>query len=110
MALYMEKPWRPLTAAEVATIPGQLGVYEIADRDGSILKLGMANALTKFGLKEALGKELAARGDGFQFRLEINMQYTTRYKELLLVHEARHGAPPPENDEPVGRYGRLSPA
>jgi hypothetical protein len=45
-----------------------------------------------------------------QFRVEVNQQYHTRFRELLMVHQADHGQLPPANaeDPPIG-LGRLSP-
>ncbi len=36
------------------------------------------------------------------------MQYLTRHRELLMLHQADHGRIPPENDPPP-RLGRLHP-
>ena len=34
LRLRLDKPWRPLTAEVVDRLPGQLGVYQIADAKG----------------------------------------------------------------------------
>ena len=108
MAIRLTKPWRSLDAGEVARVPGQLGVYEIAARDGRVMVIGVAGGRSRFGLRGELGAELARRGPGFRFRVEVNSQYHTRFRELLMVHQADHGALPPENDPPPG-LGRLRP-
>lgn len=109
MAIRLTKPWRALEADEVARLPGQLGVYEVAGADGGALLIGAAGGRSRFGLRGALEAELARRGPGFRFRVEVNMQYHTRYLELLMLHRADHGALPPENEAPPG-LGRLRPA
>lgn len=109
--LRLDKPWRPLTAEEIARLPGQLGVYQVADAAGAILSIGQAGARAPFGLRSELGRELADRGPGHQFRVEVNQQYRTRWFELLMVHKADHGSLPPDNAKnPPPNLGRLSPS
>lgn len=110
MVVRLTKPWRPLDETEVEKLTGHLGVYEIADAEGRILHIGFAGGRSLFGLRQLLGEELSARGSvGYQFRCEINMQYTTRQRELLMTHRADHGALPPEDLAMAERIGRLSP-
>ena len=109
VAIRMTKTWRALEASEVARLPGQLGVYQVGDRAGEVLFIGVAGGRSRFGLRGELDAELARRGPGFRFRVEVNTQYHTRYRELLMLHRADHGALPPENDPPPG-LGRLQPA
>jgi len=109
--LRLDKPWRQLTADEAARLPGQLGVYQIADAQGAVLYIGQAGARSPFGLRSELQRELKERGTGYQFRVEVNMQYRTRWFELLMVHKADHGSLPPGNaNNPPPALGRLSPA
>ncbi len=107
--LRLDKPWRPLTAEELARLPGQLGVYQVADATGAILFIGQAGARATFGLRSELQRELAERGAGHQFRVEVNMQYRTRWFELLMVHKADHGSLPADNAKNPPPLGRLSP-
>jgi hypothetical protein len=107
--LRLDKPWRPLTAEQIARLPGQLGVYEIADAAGGIVYIGQAGARATFGLRSELQRELTERGAGHQFRVEVNQQYRTRWFELLMVHQADHGALPPDNARNPPPLGRLSP-
>lgn len=110
MSVRLDKPWRELTAAAVEALPGQLGVYQIGDDDGRILYIGFAGGRSLFGLRGELEGQLAARPDGAKFRYEVNQQYTTRYRELLMVHVADHGRLPADNaDNPPPNLGRLSP-
>ena len=62
MAIRLNKPWRALGNAEVASLPGQLGVYEIADGNGGVRFIGMAGGRSLFGLRGELQRELDARG------------------------------------------------
>ena len=107
--LRLDKPWRPLTAEEIARLPGQLGIYQIADAVGTMLYIGQAGARAPFGLRSELQRELAERGSGQQFRVEVNQQYRTRWFELLMVHQADHGSLPPDNAKNPPPLGRLSP-
>jgi hypothetical protein len=109
--LRLDKPWRPLTAEEAGRLPGQLGVYQIADAKGAVLYIGQAGARATFGLRSELQREFAERGPGCQFRVEVNMQYRSRWFELLMVHKADHGSLPPDNARnPPPNLGRLSPS
>jgi hypothetical protein len=109
--LRLDKPWQPLGPEETARLPGQLGVYQIADAKGAVLYIGQAGARTPFGLRSELQRELKERGPGCRFRVEVNMQYRSRWFELLMVHKADHGALPPDNEKnPPPNLGRLSPA
>ena len=108
--LRLDKPWRPLSAEEAARLPGQLGVYQVADAAGTILYIGQAGARSPFGLRSELQRELQDRGTGHQFRVEVNMQYRTRWFELLMVHKADHDSLPADNARNPPPLGRLSPA
>ena len=109
--LRLDKPWKPLTAEEAQRLPGQLGVYQIADAQGAILFIGEAGARSPFGLRSELQRELKERGAGCQFRVEVNQQYRSRWFELLMVHKHDHGSLPPDNAKnPPPVLGRLSPA
>ena len=110
LRLRLDKPWKPLTAEEAGRLPGQLGVYQIADAESRILFIGEAGARSPFGLRSELQRELAERGAGCQFRVEVNQQYRTRWFELLMVHQADHGSLPTDNAKnPPPALGRLSP-
>jgi len=108
--LRLDKPWRPLTAEEATRLPGQLGVYQVADAQGTIVFIGQAGARSAFGLRSELQREFRERGAGYQFRVEVNMQYRTRWFELLMVHKADHGSLPADNAKDPPPLGRLSPA
>ncbi|MBO0741750.1 MAG: hypothetical protein J2P51_10015 [Hyphomicrobiaceae bacterium] len=111
MAIRLAKPWIELAAANVAALPGQLGVFELADPQGSVVFIGYAGGRSLFGLRGELERALRERpGGATRFRYEVNQQYTSRHRELLMLHVADHGALPLVNgaDPPPG-LGRLSP-
>jgi hypothetical protein len=109
MGVRLEKSWRDLTAANVAGLAGELGVYQLGDADGRILRIGYAGGRTLFGLRSELQAALAA-GEAAKFRTEVTAQYLSRYEELLMVHKADFGALPAGNGADARRrLGRLSP-
>ena len=113
MAMRMSKQWITLTLENIAALPAQLGVYEIADADGSTVKFGYAGGTETFGIRTALERELGSAGErdagATMFRHEFTHGYLTRWQELLMVHKADHGALPPGNADYLGTLGRLSP-
>lgn len=111
MALVLTKPWAALDAETVERLPGQLGVYELADDDDATVGFGFAGARALFGLRgELLAHASAPPFGATQFRVEVNQQYQTRFRELLMVYQAQHGRLPPLNaSRPPVNLGRLSP-
>lgn len=113
MAIRLTKPWRPLTEDSVRPLQAQLGVYEIADADGTVLFIGFAGGRALFGLRSALLAEIERpRPGAAQFRCEVNQQYWSRHHELLMAHKADHGQLPRDNEAGEARpntVGRLSP-
>ena len=101
-----------MTAENIAKLPAQLGIYQLAEADGTVFYMGFAGGRSLFGLRSELERWLAKRaGKPTRFRYEINMQYTTRHQELLMLHVAEHGELPKENtDVDPRRLGRLRPA
>ena len=111
MAVRLEKSWIPLRGETVSELPGQLGVYEIADAAGAVIYVGYAGGRSRYGLRGELTAQLEQRGsERAQFRYEVNMQYLTRYQELLMAHRADRGELPADNrDHTTPHLGRLSP-
>ena len=108
MQLRLDKPWIAMTTEALARLPGQLGVYQIADAQGTILKIGFAGGKSLFGLRSSIQQEANVLGNrAVTFRYEVNMQYQTRYKELLMLHEAEYGDIPELNRDNRPRLGRL---
>ena len=111
MAIRMEKPWIQLTSETVRALPAQLGVYQLADAEGRVVYIGCAGGRSLFGLRGELERALNERPAGAaRFRYEVNQQYTSRHRELMMLHLADHGALPAVNaaDPPIN-LGRLSP-
>ncbi len=103
----MDKPWLELTETAIEALPAQLGVYQIAEADGTVSKIGYAGGREAFGIRTALGRELAA-GSGQTFRAELTHGYLTRWEELLMIHQHDHGSLPTGNADHPHRVGRLS--
>lgn len=108
MKLRLDKPWLELTPAQLRAVPGQLGVYQIQDPSGETVRIGYAGARELFGLRSAVQREAAAQAPGARFRYEVNVQYQTRWRELLMQHVDEHGQLPEGNqrDRPA-RLGRM---
>jgi hypothetical protein len=111
MAIRMTKAWQPLTVEAASRQTGQLGVYQLANTAGEVVVIGFAGGRSLFGLRgELLALAEKPPAGATQFRTEVNTQYQTRYRELLMLHAADHGALPPGNAaHPPANLGRLSP-
>ncbi|MFT7599871.1 MAG: hypothetical protein ACI8TP_002808 [Acidimicrobiales bacterium] len=105
--LHLNKPWLPLTIEVINALPAQLGVYEIGDDAGTVLKIGFAGGTTAFGMRTALEAELD-RANATQFRYEFTHGYLTRWEELLMVHNGEHGSLPVGNADHNKPLGRLA--
>ena len=108
MGIRLEKPWRPLNAETTRALPGQLGVFELADVQGRVLHIGYAGGRSLFGLRSAVEDARRRFPHATHFRHEVTMQYLSRYQELLMLHVADKGALPDGNAGERVR-GRLSP-
>ena len=106
MSIRIEKPWRPV--ADAGALPGQLGVFQLADAAGEVIYIGAAGGKTLFGLRSEV-TERAAATDAVSFRAEVTTAYHTRRLELLMVHRSDHGKLP-EHNQADQVPGRLSPA
>jgi hypothetical protein len=110
MSIRLQKPWQDLTPDAVRRLPGQLGVYELSDAQGRVLYIGYAGGRSRFGLRSELERALAEHAEAARFRYEVNMQYLSRWEELLMLHVADHGGLPRGNaTHAPRRLGRLSP-
>jgi len=113
MSIRLEKPWRELNDAEITRLGAELGVYQIGDSEGRVIRIGYAGGRSLFGLRGELKGALTRRpaGEKLSFRIEITSQYMSRYEELLMIHQAEHGQLPRENtDGRARRVGRIHPA
>ena len=106
MPIRLDKPWQPLAAA--AGLPGQLGVFELADEAGRVQYIGCAGGRSRFGLRSEVPAVAERIPEASHFRVEVTMAYRTRHLELLMAHKADQGALPPRNESMSG-LGRLSP-
>jgi hypothetical protein len=108
VSLFIEKPWRPLDHDTATRLTGQLGVYQLGDPDGNIVYIGYAGGRSLFGLRGELQREAELpRLGATQFRVEVNSQYLSRWKELLMAHKSRYGQVPPGNADMADRIGRI---
>lgn len=107
MAIRLTKPWQSIAEIEGA-LKGQMGVFELADKDGQVLYIGFAGGKSLFGLKGAVTEATHLSPDITQFRVEVTTAYQTRYRELLMVYIVDHGHYPTLN-EPIN-LGQLSPS
>ncbi|MGI9328489.1 MAG: DUF7508 domain-containing protein [Pseudomonadales bacterium] len=107
MTVRLAKPWVP--AEEVLErLKGNLGVFQLANAEQEVVFIGYAGGKSHFGLKGEVAAALERhKGTAFA-RFEVTTAYHTRYRELLMAHQADHGALPRFN-EPI-KLGRLSPA
>ncbi len=92
MSVSMTKAWTPLTAENVNTLPGCVGVFEVAD-DNGVVVIDYAGGQAPFGLRGALRQCLDQRL-GLSFRYERTQAYISRYREVVQVFTNEFGAPP----------------
>ena len=112
MSIRLEKPFQTLTQENIEPIQGQLGVYQLADADSNIFYIGYAGGRSLFGLHGELTREMEEQqGKETLFRCEVNMQYISRYEELLMLHKFDFGELPERvlREYPY-KIGTLSPA
>ena len=90
----IRKPWIVGSAEAIRSVPAVLGVYEIADRDGSLLYIGQAGGREPFGLRSRLALHFGGadanpvlRERAHSFRWESNQQYTTKRLEMLMQYQ-----------------------
>lgn len=103
MKLVLDKPWIELTEESARRLPGHMGVYQLANGDGRILRIGYAGGRELFGLRSALQRELPLHPRDTRFRYEVNTQYQSRWRELLMLHKREFGDVPPGNANDIPR-------
>lgn len=106
MGVWLDKPWRD--CGDLQTLPGHMGVFELADSSGSVLFVGFAGGRSRFGLRGEIEAAVGAQAGAARYRYEVTTAYLTRYQELLMAHRALSGILPPGNGAVAG-LGRLSP-
>ena len=105
----LDKPWQALSAENVALLAGELGVYQLSDGAGRVIRIGYAGGRSLFGLRSAIDDARRQHRGAVKFRYEVTMQYLSRYQELLMLHKADHGTLPEGNAGERMTLGRLSP-
>jgi hypothetical protein len=108
--LRLEKPWIELTAENVKRLHGNLGVYQLANDAGEVVYIGFAGGRELFGLRSAIERRLQlGTGGATRFRYEVNQQYTSRHRELLMLHMADNAGalPTANNDDHPVELGRI---
>jgi len=108
MSIRCSKPWLAIDATALGRLPGQLGVFELADASGRVIFIGRADARSLFGLRSEVARHAGAIAAARWFRYEVTTAYHTRHLELLMAHRADFDALP-EYNEPMPTLGRLSP-
>lgn len=102
----LTKPWLPLTTT-IPKLGGQLGVFQLADKNEEIIYIGYAGGKSLFGLRSAVTKAASENPDATKIRTEITSAYLSRYRELLMVYKADFKQLPPNNADI--NIGTLSP-
>jgi hypothetical protein len=107
VAVRLTKPWLTVHDA-LAKLHGHLGVFELADEDNTVIYIGFAGGRSQFGLKAEVDAAVHRIPEAAKVRYEVTSAYHTRYRELLMVHQADFGQLPQAN--PPIKLGTLSPA
>lgn len=106
MGVRLDKPWRALD--DLDALPGHMGVFELGNGTGEVIYVGFAGGRSRFGLRGEIAAAAAGLGEASRFRYEVTTAYLSRYRELLMAHQAVSGALPAANGTVHG-LGRLSP-
>jgi hypothetical protein len=100
----IDKSWQPFSNTDLKSIPGTVGVYELADANGQTVFIGRAGAIEPFGLRGAIARHFSSeetnpviQKDARAFRYQVTSQYMTRHQELLILHREEFGDVPAGN-------------
>ena len=107
MAVRLTKPWTPVAEA-MTRLRGHLGVFQLANSEGDVLFIGYAGGNSQYGIRAEVAAAAERIPGAVNVRVEITSAYMSRFRELMMVHIADHGAPPAHN--PPVKLGKLSPA
>jgi hypothetical protein len=107
MALRFAKPWIDL-AQGLDKLRGQMGVFQLADHQQQVIYIGYAGGKSLHGLRGEIGQAAQSYTNAKFMRFEITTSYLSRYKEILMIHQADFGELPEYS--PKIKLGRLSPA
>jgi hypothetical protein len=114
VGIRLTKDWHDLADLDPATVPGQLGVFQLGSDDGTVVYIGYAGGNQLFGLRSAVPEAVeAVVSAGLErpsrFRYELTHGYLTRWEELMMLHVHDTGGPPAGNGALDVPKGRLSP-
>ena len=107
MAVRLTRNWIPVNDV-LSHLKGNLGVFQLANANSEVVFIGFAGGKSQFGLKGEVASAIEAYPGIASARFEVTTAYHTRYRELLMVHQADYGALPQFNEPIV--LGRLSPS
>ncbi len=88
--------WNTLTAVQVASVPKQEGVYELANFSRSTIYIGRSDDLNR-RLQGSLNTTDPCRRRATYFRYELTSQSEQRERELLEEYFQQHERYPPCN-------------
>jgi len=110
----LAKPWQDFDPERAYEISPVTGVYELGDAAGETVYIGVAGAREAFGIRGRIERHFSpaepnavVRARAQRYRYEVNMQYLTRYVELLTRYRDAHGRLPAGNEQPGERLPRL---
>jgi hypothetical protein len=110
----LAKPWQTFDPASSHDISPVVGVYELADDAGETIYIGVAGGREPFGVRGRIERHFSPdepnaviRERARRYRFEINLQYLTRYVELLTRYRDANGRLPTGNEQPGERLPRL---
>ncbi len=114
MSIRLTKPWEEVADIDPASIPGQLGVFQLATPDQEVVYIGYAGGREPFGLRSALPDAMETISASMAIaptlvRYELTHGYLTRWEELMMIHVHDHGDPPPGNGPSDTPRGRIFP-
>ncbi len=114
MSIRLTKPWEEVAGIDPASIPGQLGVFQLASSEQEVVYIGYAGGRQPFGLRSALPEAVKTVSESMAtpptlVRYELTHGYMSRWEELMMIHVYDHGDPPPANDPLDTPRGRIFP-
>lgn len=94
--LGIRSDWIELEETAVAKLHANPGVYELGDDVGQTLLISYAGGKSLFGLRGEVAKYIGHE-KASKFRVEQNMQYISRWKELMMFFRSQHDRIPELN-------------